>query len=117
MFADACEEVPLDFEAVIVRQGEPLEHVYFPLHGYISQVTRTTGAGLEIALTGNEGMFGLPASLDVPVSQVLAIVQGPASLFAWSLDRTALGAVRDVTRRLRARMFAASRRPALDPTA
>src|ERR1700704_4041762 len=77
LFADACEEVPLDFEAVIVRQGEPLEHVYFPLHGYISQVTRTTGAGLEIALTGNEGMFGLPASLDVPVSQVLAIVQGP----------------------------------------
>ncbi len=76
-FADACEEVPLDFEAVIVRQGEPLEHVYFPLHGYISQVTKTTGAGLEIALTGNEGMFGLPASLHVPVSQVLAIVQGP----------------------------------------
>jgi hypothetical protein len=45
------------------------------------------------------------------------ILEDGRALVAWSLDRTALGAVRDVTRRLRARMFAASRRPALNPTA
>ena len=45
------------------------------------------------------------------------ILEDGRVLFAWSADRTMLGAVREVTRRLRVRMFAASRRPAVDQTA
>ena len=45
------------------------------------------------------------------------ILEDGRVLVASSADRTMLGAVREVTRRLRVRMFAASRRPALDPTA
>jgi hypothetical protein len=45
------------------------------------------------------------------------ILEDGRVLFAWSVDRTMLGAVREVTRRLRVRMFAASRRRAVDQTA
>jgi hypothetical protein len=45
------------------------------------------------------------------------ILEDGRLLVASSADRTMLGAMREVTRRLRMRMFAASRRPVLDPTA
>jgi hypothetical protein len=45
------------------------------------------------------------------------ILEDGRALFGWSVDRTMLGAARDVSRRLRARMYAASRRPELDETA
>jgi hypothetical protein len=38
-------------------------------------------------------------------------------LLGWSVGRTMLGAVTDFSRQLRAQMYAASRRPALDQTA
>ncbi len=75
----ACEEVELTFEDVITRPGDAIKHAYFPLQGYISQIARTHTPGLEIALTGDEGMFGLPIALGMPISQVLAVVQGPGT--------------------------------------
>jgi CRP-like cAMP-binding protein len=74
--AQACEEVPLEFGDEVAQRGSPLEYVYFPLSGYISQVTGDSGQELEVALTGNEGMFGLPATLGMANSQVRGIVQG-----------------------------------------
>jgi hypothetical protein len=45
------------------------------------------------------------------------ILEDGRALFNSSVDRTMLGAVRKVSRRLRAQMFGASRRPALKQTA
>jgi hypothetical protein len=47
----------------------------------------------------------------------LMILEDGRVLLGWSVDRTTLGAVNDFSRRLRARMNAASRSPALDQTA
>jgi hypothetical protein len=53
-----------------------------------------------------------PAHVDA-----IMILEDGRVLFAWSVDRTMLGALRKVSRRLHAQIDAASRRPALDQTA
>ena len=45
------------------------------------------------------------------------ILEDGRVVFAWSVERTMFGALREVSRRLRARMDAASHRPAFDQTA
>lgn len=75
-FIAACEKVDLAFEQVVAEPGKPISHVYFPTESFISQITPVDGTKLEVALAGNEGMFGLPLSLGVGVSNVSAVVQG-----------------------------------------
>ena len=45
------------------------------------------------------------------------ILEDGRVVFAWSVDRTMFGALREVSRRLHAQMDAASHRPAFDQTA
>ena len=75
-FIARCDEVDLSLEEVLAEAGKPLAHAYFPIDCFISQVTPTEGMSLELSLVGNEGMFGLPLALGVPISNVNAIVQG-----------------------------------------
>src|SRR5260221_2708743 len=75
-FISGCDVIALEFEEVLALPGAEIEHVYFSLDSYISQLTPVAGPALEIALTGNEGMLGLPAALGVRTSAVTAIVQG-----------------------------------------
>ncbi len=75
-FISGCDVIALEFEEVLALPGAEIEHVYFPLDSYISQLTPVAGPALEIALTGNEGMLGLPVALGVRTSAVRAIVQG-----------------------------------------
>ena len=75
-FIAACDPVELVFEKVVAEPGETIAHVYFPTASFISQITPNHGANLEVALVGNEGMFGVPLGLGVGISNVRARVQG-----------------------------------------
>jgi CRP-like cAMP-binding protein len=75
-FIDECDTVDLEFEKIVAETGKRIAHVYFPLEGFISQITPTDGSKLELGLVGNEGMFGLPLGLGVPTSNVRGMVQG-----------------------------------------
>jgi CRP-like cAMP-binding protein len=81
----ACEEVQLAFAQVLAEPGEPVRDVYFPTSSFISLLAPIGGSNmLEVALTGNEGIYGMPLALGVAASPVRALVQGPGA--AWRMD-------------------------------
>jgi CRP-like cAMP-binding protein len=62
--APELELVELDLKQTIYEEGQPIEHVYFPLNGILSLVSQMEdGRGIEVATIGNEGMAGLPVFL------------------------------------------------------
>ena len=80
-----CEPVELEFSKVLANPGEPLRYVYFPTTSFISLVTPMGGkAILEVALAGNEGMYGVSVALGSPSANVRALVQGAGSAFRMS---------------------------------
>jgi len=88
------ELVPLDLNAVLFEQGAEVTHIYFPVSGLISLVTRVGGAGVESATVGAEGMLGLPVFLHSPESTCDSVVQMkgeawrlPAAAFLESVER------------------------------
>ena len=60
------------------KQGDPIEHVYFPNCGMVSMATvLADGAGVEAATVGDEGLGGLEALFsDDAVSTSESVVQG-----------------------------------------
>jgi CRP-like cAMP-binding protein len=75
-----CEPVELAFPQVLVNAGEALRHVYFPTSSFISLVTPLGGKEiLEVALAGDEGMFGVSVALGARDSNVKGLVQGTGS--------------------------------------
>jgi CRP-like cAMP-binding protein len=78
------ERVDLAFEEILVHPGKPISHVYFPIESFISLVAPIDNTCLEVALAGDEGMFGLPVSLGVATSNVRALVQGQGSALRMS---------------------------------
>ena len=76
----AGETVDLAFEKMLYTSNEPIEHVYFPLTGFVSLIMPVDASdSLEVGLVGNEGMLGLPLVLGVDFSPVHAVVQGAGS--------------------------------------
>ena len=59
----ALERVPLELNAVLYEDGVTMTHVYFPVSGMISLVTRIGCASVDSATVGSEGMLGLPLFL------------------------------------------------------
>ena len=92
-----CETVELVFADRLSTPGEPLQHVYFPIGGFISLIMPVDdSAALEVGMVGNEGMFGTPLALGVDFSPVRAVVQGAgtalrmdAAVFCSELGRSA----------------------------
>jgi CRP-like cAMP-binding protein len=77
-----CDRVRLEFATVLANPGEALRHVYFPTTSFISLVTPMGGkAILEVALAGNEGMFGVSAVLGVSRSNFRGLVQGTGEAY------------------------------------
>src|SRR5262249_434222 len=56
------DPIPLPFQHLLLKPGEPLDHVYFPGNGVcsVTQAMRD-GRTVEVATVGNEGLIGLSA--------------------------------------------------------
>jgi CRP-like cAMP-binding protein len=75
-----CEPVELAIHDVLCKQGKPMNHVYFPITSFISQIFTTRGRyGLEVGLVGAEGMLGSSLMFGVNVAPARAIVYGTGS--------------------------------------
>lgn len=81
---DRSELVELTFPDVLAEPGDEVLDVYFPTVSFISLMTSAgSGDHLEVALAGNEGIYGVPVALGVATSPVHALVQGSGA--AWRL--------------------------------
>jgi CRP-like cAMP-binding protein len=77
---ERCQKVDLVFGAVLCEPDLPIEHVYFPLSGFISLVVKLGDhQPLELALIGNEGVLGATLALGVRDAPISAVVQGPGT--------------------------------------
>jgi CRP-like cAMP-binding protein len=80
-----CEPVDLVFGDILYEADQPIEHVYFPLKGFISLVTLLEGRQpLEMGLIGNEGMLGVTLTLGVKAAPMHAVVQGAGTALRMS---------------------------------
>lgn len=77
--APRFELVALELRQTLYEEGEPIDHVYFPVSGVLSLVSQMhDGRGVEIATIGNEGMAGLPVFLQATLtSSHMAFAQIP----------------------------------------
>lgn len=79
------QTVQLSLSEVLCEPDQPLRHVWFPVDGFISLVTLIADhPGLEIGMTGREGMLGAQVALNVTASPLRALVQGSGS--AWRFE-------------------------------
>ena len=76
--AQSLDTVPLKLKRLLHRAGDPIEYVYFPAGGFFSMVTALKdGRMVEVATIGREGVVGITAVLDNPLSAT-SMVQGEA---------------------------------------
>lgn len=65
LLAPHCTRLLLEKGQVLVRPQEPIAHAYFPARGLSSIIAISDGGnGVEVGLTGRDGMIGLPLLLD-----------------------------------------------------
>jgi CRP-like cAMP-binding protein len=96
LLLDATTNVALSVRTVLFEPGGPVDAVYFPTNGVISLVTPVqTGAIVEVATIGNEGVVGVPLVQPLSGFAVRAITQVAghalrleASVFAEMLARS-----------------------------
>ena len=63
-FLAGCEQVELDFAAVLCNSGERISHVYFPIGGFISLVTELDASTrLEVGIIGGYDLGNVDGSL------------------------------------------------------
>jgi CRP-like cAMP-binding protein len=68
--------VPLERDAVLVRSGDAIERIYFPLSGLIAFIMdMPNGQTVATALVGNEGAVGLLSTLGPSRSPMTAVVR------------------------------------------
>jgi hypothetical protein len=84
----SCEEVDLAFGEILAAPGEAVRNVYFPTGSVISLVVPMGGKSkLEVAIVGNEGIYGASVALGIGASPLLALVQGAGP--AWQMGAVA----------------------------
>jgi CRP-like cAMP-binding protein len=70
------QSVPLEFKQVLYEPRSPIDYVYFPQRGVVSNVTlMEDGVIIEVATIGNEGLVGLAAFFGTETSPDRMIVQ------------------------------------------
>ncbi len=80
-----CEVVELQFGIVLCEHNQEYRHLYFPMSGFISLVTKLSGhKPLEMCVIGNEGMLGVTMVLGLSNVPMQAVVQGKGT--AWRID-------------------------------
>ena len=76
------EQVTLRVGEILCEADAAIAHVYFPNDGFLSLAAPVDSrASLEVGLTGNEGMFGVPLVLGIVVSAQRALVRGAGAAF------------------------------------
>lgn len=71
-------DVTLASGEVLFQTGDRIDHVYFPQRAVVSLLAPVSGgAGVEVAIIGNEGMVGLSVFLGAPNAQGQAVSQVP----------------------------------------
>ncbi len=71
-------DVTLSHGEVLFEAGDRIDHVYFPQHAVVSLLAPVAGgAGVEVAIIGNEGMVGLSVFLGAPTANGRAVLQVP----------------------------------------
>jgi CRP-like cAMP-binding protein len=84
MVLSRCDYVELQRGEVLGEPGERIREVYFPADCFASLVTASTDhPGLEVWLTGSEGMIGAPLVLGVEMTLLNTLVQGAGP--AWRM--------------------------------
>jgi CRP-like cAMP-binding protein len=84
----ACTQVELQFAQVIREPGERIRHVYFPITCCLSLIAPMDArAGLEIAVIGNEGVFGVSVACGIDTGSHRTLVTGGGS--AWRMSAAA----------------------------
>lgn len=104
--------VELERDAVLVRSGDPIERIYFPLSGLIAFVMdMPSGQTVATAVVGNEGALGVLTTLGPSRSPMTAVVRVAGTAlqispvqFQAALERSSAlrGAVQTLTRALMA---------------
>lgn len=83
-----CKPVELTMAEILCDGGKPIDHVYFPVEGFISLVTLLEGKPvLEVGMVGREGMLGAQMALGVIGEPLHAVVQGSGS--SWRIGASA----------------------------
>ena len=86
-----CEPMQLVLSEVLCEPRQPIQHVYFPTHGFISLVAMIDGSpGVEVGMVGREGMLGAQLLLGVREAPLHALVQGSGA--AWRIGAVAFRA-------------------------
>ena len=79
-----CEPVHLHMGAVLGTVGTPTQHVYFPTESFISLIVELNPQhGLEVGMSGSEGMLGAHLALGMQRDSLHAVVQGAGH--AWRM--------------------------------
>ena len=66
---DDLELVHLDLGQVLYESGDTLGYIYFPMTCIVSLIfTTKKGGTAELAITGNDGLVGIPLVLGVKLS-------------------------------------------------
>lgn len=80
--------VKLSLGSMLCEIGKPIQQVYFPLEGFISQiVTNHDGLVLQIGLLGNEGVLGATLLLGEKDAPISALVQSEGTALAMSPEQ------------------------------
>lgn len=83
-----AQRVPMDYGRVVVRTGEPLEDVYFPLTGVLSLlVVLEDGGSVDAATIGFEGMLGTQVMLGEVLSPHTVTVQVQGEMLRMPTDQ------------------------------
>ena len=92
---DDLELVTLKLGAELCDAGDTMDYVYFPISCIVSLTfTTRTGASVELAMIGNEGLVGIPLVLGGATTNHRAVVQSPGvayrlkvEIIRWELDQ------------------------------
>ncbi|MEQ8206588.1 MAG: Crp/Fnr family transcriptional regulator [Woeseia sp.] len=93
-FSPELELVPLKLGQVLSESGGQLDHVYFPTTSIVSLLyDMENGSTAEIAMVGNEGVFGVSLFMGGETTPSRAVIQSAG--FGYRLSATAIKKVFD----------------------
>jgi CRP-like cAMP-binding protein len=94
LLAPHLRKVALEPGTAVMRSGDPIEHIYFPLSGMIAFIMEMqNGQTVATAIIGNEGATGIVSALGASRAPTTAIVRvaGTALQIAPARFQAALG--------------------------